>query len=251
MNKQEVFENEIVLIKNEDIRESLRVLIDKIPDYFFTIPAASTGKYHPSYAQGDGGLVRHTKAAVKIAYELLADPAIGNKYTDDDICDIYPNRICDNCGDCLKEEGIDRNHFVSLIVNNAGTYTAAITRKVTSQKIGKNNFSYPTFDDKIINRNIEVFNAYLKTMGYKLQQSETIKEIIFDCIDNDLHERELPDGEKVLVTDEKYIELLVEYKVDKYFEEEIFIGTMDEYEELRKELFEKFKKELNETSYEL
>lgn len=32
---------------------------------------------------------------------------INTKYTDDDICDIYPNRICDNCGDCLKEEGID------------------------------------------------------------------------------------------------------------------------------------------------
>ena len=30
-----------------------------------------------------------------------------NKYTEDDICDIYPNRICDNCGDCLEEEGID------------------------------------------------------------------------------------------------------------------------------------------------
>lgn len=30
------------------------------------------------------------------------------KYTnEDDYCDIYPNRICDNCGDCLKEEGID------------------------------------------------------------------------------------------------------------------------------------------------
>ena len=70
MNKQEIFENEIVLIKNEDIRDSLRTLIDKIPDYFFTIPAASTGKYHPGYAQGDGGLVRHTKAAVRMAYEL-------------------------------------------------------------------------------------------------------------------------------------------------------------------------------------
>jgi hypothetical protein len=103
-------------------------------------------------------------------------------------------------------------------------------------------------DDKIINRNIEVFNAYLKTMGYKLQQSETIKEIIFDCIDNDLHERELPDGEKVLVTDEKYIELLVEYKVDKYFEEEIFIGTVDEFEEKKAELFEQFKKEFEEKS---
>lgn len=28
-------------------------------------------------------------------------------FSEDDICDIYPNRICDNCGDCLKEEGID------------------------------------------------------------------------------------------------------------------------------------------------
>lgn len=30
----------------------------------------------------------------------------------------------------LREEGNDRNHFVSLIVNNEGKYTAAITRKV-------------------------------------------------------------------------------------------------------------------------
>jgi len=30
-----------------------------------------------------------------------------NKYTEDDYCDIYPNRICDNCGDCLKEYGVD------------------------------------------------------------------------------------------------------------------------------------------------
>ena len=71
MSKQEVFENEIVLIKDEDIRDSLRILIDKIPDYFFTIPASSTGKYHPYYALGDGGLVRHTKVAVRMATELF------------------------------------------------------------------------------------------------------------------------------------------------------------------------------------
>jgi hypothetical protein len=88
-------------------------------------------------------------------------------------------------------------------------------------------------------------------MGYKLQQSETIKELIFDCIDNDLHERELPDGEKLLVTDEKYIEMLINYKVDEYFEEEIFIGTMDEYEAKRQELFEQFKNEIISTKYEL
>lgn len=51
----------------------------------------------------------------------------------------------------LKEEGIDRNHFVSLIVNNAGSYTAAITRKVKSVKTINDNFSYPTFQDETIN----------------------------------------------------------------------------------------------------
>lgn len=35
----------------------------------------------------------------------------------------------------LKEEGIDRNHFVSLIVNNRGKYVAAITRKMKSKTV--------------------------------------------------------------------------------------------------------------------
>lgn len=48
----------------------------------FEVPASSTGKYHPSYALGEGGLLRHTKAAVRIAYELLSDPLIGDKYTE-------------------------------------------------------------------------------------------------------------------------------------------------------------------------
>lgn len=29
------------------------------------------------------------------------------KYTDDDYCDIYENKICDNCGRCLEISGID------------------------------------------------------------------------------------------------------------------------------------------------
>ena len=50
----------------------------------------------------------------------------------------------------LKEEGMDRNHFVSLIVNNEGTYTAAITRKVKATKTITENFSYPTFEDEAV-----------------------------------------------------------------------------------------------------
>lgn len=47
----------------------------------------------------------------------------------------------------LKEEGKDRNHFVSLIVNNAGVYTAAITRKVKSVKAIQETYGYNSFND--------------------------------------------------------------------------------------------------------
>lgn len=30
-----------------------------------------------------------------------------SKYTQDDYCDIYENKICDNCGKCLEMEGYD------------------------------------------------------------------------------------------------------------------------------------------------
>lgn len=50
----------------------------------------------------------------------------------------------------LKEEGRDRNHFVSLIVNNEGTYTAAITRKVKSTKTIQESYSYGSFEDTTV-----------------------------------------------------------------------------------------------------
>lgn len=84
MEKLEVLKEEINYINNPKIKESLCYMIEKLPDYFFTIAAASTGKYHPEYAQGEGGLLRHSKAAVRIGYELLSDPVIGDKYTSDE-----------------------------------------------------------------------------------------------------------------------------------------------------------------------
>lgn len=30
-----------------------------------------------------------------------------NKYTNDDYCDLYENKICDNCGKCLEDSGVD------------------------------------------------------------------------------------------------------------------------------------------------
>ena len=84
MNKINYFTKELSYIKDNDRRSDLRYLINLLPDYFFEIPASSTGKYHPDLAQGEGGLVRHTKVAVRFAYELLNNNTVGAKFTDKD-----------------------------------------------------------------------------------------------------------------------------------------------------------------------
>lgn len=82
--KSTIFNNELELIKNDRLRKSCEVLLNELPDYFYEIPASSTGKYHPKFALGEGGLVRHTKVAVRIAYEIIKTQSIGNVFTDDE-----------------------------------------------------------------------------------------------------------------------------------------------------------------------
>lgn len=72
MNKKDNFTRELMFITNQEIRNITEELIEQLPDYFFNVPASSTGKYHPNYALGEGGLLRHTKAAVHIANELFS-----------------------------------------------------------------------------------------------------------------------------------------------------------------------------------
>lgn len=82
-NKSKVFEMEMSWIKNETIAEFTKNVVEQLPDYFFSVAASSTGKYHPRYALGNGGLIRHTKAAVGIAHDLLR-LEMYNGFTDDE-----------------------------------------------------------------------------------------------------------------------------------------------------------------------
>lgn len=70
------FEAEYRYIKTPRYVEDLKKLVGKLPDYFFDVAASSTGKYHPAFSLGEGGLLRHTKAAVRIAYEMYQDESI-------------------------------------------------------------------------------------------------------------------------------------------------------------------------------
>ena len=82
MNKVDYFNKEYEMIKNPKYRENLKKLVDMLPDYFFKVAASSTGKYHPSFTLGDAGLVRHSKAAFRIGYELLNNNTIGSVFND-------------------------------------------------------------------------------------------------------------------------------------------------------------------------
>ncbi len=80
----EVFKKELSYIKDGNIKENVEHLLNNLPDYFYEIPASSTGKYHPAYTLGDGGLVRHTKVVAKIGYELLNNDSIGHVYNSEE-----------------------------------------------------------------------------------------------------------------------------------------------------------------------
>jgi hypothetical protein len=72
MNNSKFFERELDLIVDEELRMVVKSYLDeRVPAYFWQIGASSSGKFHPAFSQGYGGLVRHTKAVVMFAEELL------------------------------------------------------------------------------------------------------------------------------------------------------------------------------------
>ena len=71
MKTSELFEKEISFIKNEHMRNIVANTLDASPECIQVIPASSSGRYHPEYSLGEGGLSRHIKATVGIAYSMI------------------------------------------------------------------------------------------------------------------------------------------------------------------------------------
>jgi hypothetical protein len=72
MEKHKFFEREILNIESIDLQDFVRWFFDNhVGAWFFKSGASSSGKYHPEFAKGDGGLVRHTRAVEWVCEELL------------------------------------------------------------------------------------------------------------------------------------------------------------------------------------
>lgn len=73
----ELLSFEVAQIDDDEIRNFVKMTLDSVDPIHRIKPASSTGKYHPKYAAGEGGLIRHTKVVVRNIIELIrATPAI-------------------------------------------------------------------------------------------------------------------------------------------------------------------------------
>ena len=58
------FANELNDIQDDNLRQFAAQLLVNAPEYFFSIPASSSGKHHPYFAREIGGLVKHTRCVI-------------------------------------------------------------------------------------------------------------------------------------------------------------------------------------------
>ena len=106
--------NVIDELKDIENRRFANSLLNRVPDYFFTVPASSSGKYHPKNDLGEGGLVRHSISVVRML-EHLVEPE-GYFDFDDDQLDCL--KIAALFHDCMKsgtQEEYEKNSHTKFL----------------------------------------------------------------------------------------------------------------------------------------
>lgn len=130
----------------------------------------------------------------------------------------------------LKEEGIDRNNFVSLIVNNAGTYTAAITRKVKEKKV-KESMSYEFFDKGEKQETKEYVKEAEEIEWFNLKIEKECEDTSFSDIETRLEEIKKAKAAKVIkpISNFNNEKPVVPSQSNKYTQRTLFDDVKDPY----------------------
>lgn len=113
------FKAELLKIQDTFYLDIAVSALNKVPDYFWFVPASSSGKYHPKSSLGMGGLVRHVKSVFWIAEELLAHPLYA-PFTDTEKDEIRVACLLHDC--CKQGTEKDGSHTVTehpLLVRDA------------------------------------------------------------------------------------------------------------------------------------
>lgn len=118
MYNKSIFDKELNLITNEEYRNFISKCLDNVPEYFWIIPASSSGEHHPSADLGEGGLLRHTKACVQVGLDLLRCEQFVEDNNDNR--DIVIGALL--LHDCIKNGFEDSGHTDFFHPVNASTF---------------------------------------------------------------------------------------------------------------------------------
>lgn len=99
----------------------------------------------------------------------------------------------------LSAEGNDMAHFVSLIVNNAGKYTAGITRKYKCVQTVSEKYTYPTWNGEV-REGVETFDIEEEKLEWF--NLDIVFEDVTDDFETEMMERikEIKEAKKKVVT---------------------------------------------------
>lgn len=129
MNREDrlkIFANEISDIQDNDLKQLASEIIANADDYFFTVAASSSGKYHPQFDLGNGGLVRHTRCVVYMA-ECMAESLDMDSYDKDAII------VAALAHDIKKQGNGNSSHTVWEHPTLASEYVKEIHKKTKSK----------------------------------------------------------------------------------------------------------------------
>lgn len=142
MNRQErisLFNTQLDFIHSPPLRRFAENCLSLLPEYFFHIPAPSSGKYHPPYALGEGGLVRHTKAAIGI-FRALCSASVD---------EYYMLRDVDIDDGCIDKEQLDDEIVVALLLHD-GFKSGIQTEDSVAPPNGFTAFDHPLLASRFI-----------------------------------------------------------------------------------------------------
>ena len=183
MDKCEIFRDELNLITNYDIREIVENCLNNAPDYFYEVPASSSGKYHSKQDLGHMGLIRHTKTVVWCAIDLLRCEQFVKENND------YKDVIVASC----------LLHDIKTRINNYDKYTTA---------------KHPLLGSELFMKEVENTIDFLKSNGIADSELDYLKKQcgrISNCIKSHMGiwNRDYKTKEEILPKPSTKLEVLV------------------------------------------
>ena len=142
MNNQ-TFAFELEAIHNTDVRDQVSALLDIAPAYFWHVAASSSGKYHPAYALGESGLVRHVKAAVRFGIELAPIKGFSELEVDYALAALILHDICKQGRNDEGEHTVFEHPLLAaqFIEENAAPWFSSIVCPLVASHMGQWNTS--------------------------------------------------------------------------------------------------------------